>query len=76
MQYERGCSFYFGYRAVRKFLDDNELLCIVRAHQVPTASPDAIQHIYIYIYVWSFVCLLSSSLKCANTALNLPLSLV
>jgi serine/threonine-protein phosphatase 2B catalytic subunit len=32
--YERGCSFYFGYRAVRRFLDDNNLLCIVRAHQV------------------------------------------
>jgi len=32
--YERGCSFYFGYKAIKRFLDDNELLCLVRAHQV------------------------------------------
>lgn len=32
--YERGCSYYFGYRAVRRFLDENGLLCLVRAHQV------------------------------------------
>lgn len=31
---ERGCSFYFGYRAIRRFLDDNDLVCLVRAHQV------------------------------------------
>ena len=31
---ERGCSVYFGYRAIRRFLDDNHLLCLIRAHQV------------------------------------------
>ncbi|EKU22517.1 hypothetical protein NGA_2067800, partial [Nannochloropsis gaditana CCMP526] len=29
---ERGCSVYFGYRAIRRFLDDNHLLCLIRAH--------------------------------------------
>lgn len=32
--YERGCSYYFGYKAIRRFLDENDLLCLVRAHQV------------------------------------------
>jgi diadenosine tetraphosphatase ApaH/serine/threonine PP2A family protein phosphatase len=32
--WERGCSYYFGFRAIRRFLDDNGLLCLVRAHQV------------------------------------------
>ena len=32
----RGCSYYFGYRAIRKFLDDNDLVCLIRAHQVNT----------------------------------------
>lgn len=30
----RGCSVAFGYLAVRRFLDNNELLCVVRAHAV------------------------------------------
>ena len=30
----RGCSFAFGYKAVREFLDKNGLVCIVRAHEV------------------------------------------
>ncbi len=34
LNFERGCSYYFGYRAIRRFLDDNGLLCLVRAHQV------------------------------------------
>lgn len=32
--YERGCSYYFGHGAIRRFLDANGLLCLVRAHQV------------------------------------------
>lgn len=32
--YERGCSYYFGRRAIKRFLDENGLLCLVRAHQV------------------------------------------
>lgn len=32
--YERGCSYYFGRRAIRRFLDENSLLCLIRAHQV------------------------------------------
>lgn len=30
----RGCSVAFGYLAVRRFLDNNQLLCVVRAHAV------------------------------------------
>jgi diadenosine tetraphosphatase ApaH/serine/threonine PP2A family protein phosphatase len=30
----RGCSYAFGYKAVRAFLDANNLVCVVRAHEV------------------------------------------
>jgi diadenosine tetraphosphatase ApaH/serine/threonine PP2A family protein phosphatase len=30
----RGCSYCFGYKALRQFLDDNKLVCLVRAHEV------------------------------------------
>ena len=30
----RGCSVAFGYLAVRRFLDNNDLLCVIRAHAV------------------------------------------
>lgn len=30
----RGCSVAFGYLAVRKFLDNNNLMCVIRAHAV------------------------------------------
>jgi diadenosine tetraphosphatase ApaH/serine/threonine PP2A family protein phosphatase len=30
----RGCSHKFGYKAVKDFLDRNNLVCIVRAHEV------------------------------------------
>jgi len=29
----RGCSFAFGFRAACRFLDENDLLCIIRAHE-------------------------------------------
>jgi serine/threonine-protein phosphatase 2B catalytic subunit len=31
---ERGCSFIFGYKAVEEFLEKNDLLAIIRAHEV------------------------------------------
>lgn len=30
----RGCSYTYGYKAIREFLDFNGLVCIVRAHEV------------------------------------------
>ncbi|CAM9578912.1 unnamed protein product, partial [Ectocarpus fasciculatus] len=30
----RGCSVAFGYLAVRRFLDNNHLMCVIRAHAV------------------------------------------
>jgi diadenosine tetraphosphatase ApaH/serine/threonine PP2A family protein phosphatase len=30
----RGCSFMFGYRAIAKFLRDNRLIYMLRAHEV------------------------------------------
>jgi diadenosine tetraphosphatase ApaH/serine/threonine PP2A family protein phosphatase len=30
----RGCSYTYGYKAIREFLDRNNLVCIVRAHEV------------------------------------------
>lgn len=30
----RGCSVAFGYLAVRRFLDNNDLMCVIRAHAV------------------------------------------
>lgn len=30
----RGCSVAFGYLAVRRFLDKNDLMCVIRAHAV------------------------------------------
>jgi diadenosine tetraphosphatase ApaH/serine/threonine PP2A family protein phosphatase len=30
----RGCSFAFGYKALREFLNTNNLVCIIRAHEV------------------------------------------
>lgn len=30
----RGCSYTYGYKAIRRFLDTNNLVCIVRAHEV------------------------------------------
>jgi serine/threonine-protein phosphatase 2B catalytic subunit len=30
----RGCSNCFGYAAIKKFLTDNNLLCMIRAHEV------------------------------------------
>merc|ERR1712100_55844 len=30
----RGCSYIYGYSAVEKFLADNDLKCIIRAHEV------------------------------------------
>lgn len=30
----RGCSYCFGYKALREFLDLNNLVCVVRAHEV------------------------------------------
>ena len=30
----RGCSYYYGFAAVKKFLARNDLVCIVRAHEV------------------------------------------
>lgn len=29
----RGCSFYFTHHAVRRFLENNSLLCVIRAHE-------------------------------------------
>lgn len=29
----RGCSYFYGNDAVRKFLDDNGLISIIRAHE-------------------------------------------
>jgi len=29
----RGCSYYYGYAAATKFLDNNDLLAIIRAHE-------------------------------------------
>lgn len=29
---ERDCSYYFGKKATKKFLDKNELMSVVRAH--------------------------------------------
>lgn len=31
--YERGCSYMYSYKAVTKFLQKNNLLCMIRAHQ-------------------------------------------
>jgi serine/threonine-protein phosphatase 2B catalytic subunit len=31
---ERDCSWYFGKKATKKFLDKNDLMSVVRAHQV------------------------------------------
>jgi serine/threonine-protein phosphatase 2B catalytic subunit len=31
--YERGCSYMFSYNAVCQFLERNNLLCVIRAHQ-------------------------------------------
>ncbi len=31
---KRGCSYFYGYKVTREFLDRNDLLCIVRAHEV------------------------------------------
>ncbi|GME87199.1 hypothetical protein B5S31_g1175 [[Candida] boidinii] len=36
--YERGCSFMFTYKASCKFLQENNLLCILRAHQAQDAG--------------------------------------
>jgi diadenosine tetraphosphatase ApaH/serine/threonine PP2A family protein phosphatase len=30
----RGCSFIFGYKALKEFLDTNSLVCLIRAHEV------------------------------------------
>jgi hypothetical protein len=30
----RGCSYCFGYKALKEFLDRNKLVCLVRAHEV------------------------------------------
>jgi len=29
----RGCSYFYGNDAVRKFLDDNSLISVIRAHE-------------------------------------------
>jgi serine/threonine-protein phosphatase 2B catalytic subunit len=34
----RGCSYNVSYKAICKFLDDNDLLCVIRAHQVQSAG--------------------------------------
>ncbi len=34
----RGCSYNVSYKAMCKFLDDNDLLCVIRAHQVQSAG--------------------------------------
>lgn len=31
---QRNCSFYYSYKAVKKFLSENNLKCIVRGHEV------------------------------------------
>ncbi|KAG8836075.1 Serine/threonine-protein phosphatase 2B catalytic subunit alpha [Serendipita sp. 399] len=31
---QRGCSYYYGYKAVRRFLDHNRLSLLIRAHEV------------------------------------------
>ncbi|CCA68736.1 related to phosphoprotein phosphatase 3-alpha catalytic chain [Serendipita indica DSM 11827] len=31
---QRGCSFQYGYKAIRKFLDDNKFRLVIRAHEV------------------------------------------
>ncbi|PVF99858.1 Metallo-dependent phosphatase [Serendipita vermifera] len=31
---QRGCSYYFGYKAIRRFLDVNRLTLVIRAHEV------------------------------------------
>ena len=30
----RGCAYYYGKDAVKKFLDKNRLLSVIRAHEV------------------------------------------
>lgn len=30
----RGCSVAFGYLAVKRFLENNDLQCVIRAHAV------------------------------------------
>ena len=30
----RGCSYFYGYKAVKSFLRNNDLVCLVRAHEV------------------------------------------
>jgi serine/threonine-protein phosphatase 2B catalytic subunit len=30
----RGCAFVFGYKSLRRFLDANDLVCLVRGHEV------------------------------------------
>src|SRR5690606_13419303 len=29
----RGCSYCFGYKAIKEFLTNNNLLCMIRAHE-------------------------------------------
>lgn len=31
---QRGCSYFYGYKAVRRFLDQNRLSLLIRAHEV------------------------------------------
>jgi len=30
----RGCSYLFGYKVVKEFLEINNFVCIIRAHEV------------------------------------------
>ena len=50
----RGCSYFFGVKVANKFLEKNDLLCILRAHE---AQVDG-YYIYIYIYKYIYIYIL------------------
>lgn len=39
----RGCSFFYSYAAVCNFLQSNNLLCLIRAHEAQDAGQDVHQ---------------------------------
>ena len=69
----RGCSYTYGYKAIRQFLDANNLVCIVRAHEVqedgykkhfdPAAVEERIKKLIakraqgMCVYAYMYVCL-------------------
>ena len=44
----RGCSYYFGYDAVSKFLKNNSLLMVIRAHE---AQIDGLFHSFLVLAI-------------------------